>query len=149
MGCGASKQASGVASKENNNPAQPVTLGYQSEVTLTKISDSNRPMPSMVWDPSDPLIPPQDADVDGKITVVLDLDETLIHAEAQQSGPPEVTPRQHVSKLLEVANGCCEAVVWTASSRLQAHVSFAIACTSTASGCQQTQGYRDTQRTCA
>ena len=75
----------------------------------------------MLWDPSDPLIPPQDADVDGKITVVLDLDETLIHAEAQQSGPPEVTPRHHVSKLLEVANGCCEVVVWTASSRLQAH----------------------------
>jgi RNA polymerase II subunit A small phosphatase-like protein len=63
-------------------------------------------------DPCSTFIPPQSHEDRGKVTVVLDLDETLIHA---RDGPINVRPG--VDALLSRLKDVCELVVWTAGER--------------------------------
>lgn len=56
------------------------------------------------------LLPPKDARFEGKITVVLDLDETLVYA---RDGPLYVRPG--VDALMSFLAEKCETVVWTSS----------------------------------
>lgn len=65
----------------------------------------------MVHDPSKHMIPAKRKD-DRKITVILDLDETLIYA---REGPLYCRP--HLDELLHFLGENCETVVWTAGIR--------------------------------
>eukprot|EP01062_Namystynia_karyoxenos_P069291 TRINITY_DN6480_c0_g2_i2.p1 TRINITY_DN6480_c0_g2~~TRINITY_DN6480_c0_g2_i2.p1 ORF type:complete len:426 (+),score=106.19 TRINITY_DN6480_c0_g2_i2:142-1419(+) len=58
-----------------------------------------------------PLLPPQDPKDQGKLVVVLDLDETLVRF---REGP--VHWRPHCSELLDSLSDTCEVVLWTAST---------------------------------
>ena len=68
--------------------------------------------PSMVADPCATFIPPPLFEDRGKVTVVLDLDETLIFA---RDGP--ITVRPGVDALLSRLKNVCELVVWTAGEK--------------------------------
>lgn len=57
------------------------------------------------------LLPPQDSSVAGRLTVVLDLDETLVYARA---GPLYVRPG--LEHLLSFLREHCETIVWTAGA---------------------------------
>lgn len=61
------------------------------------------------FSPSHPLIPPKAAHLKDKLTVVLDLDETLVYARA---GPLYVRPG--IEALLSFLRVNCETIVWTA-----------------------------------
>lgn len=65
----------------------------------------------MVHDPSKHMIPAKRKD-DRKLTVILDLDETLIYA---REGPLYCRP--HLDELLQFLGENCETVVWTAGIR--------------------------------
>lgn len=58
------------------------------------------------------LVPPPREVDEGKLVVVLDLDETLIFSRGNR-----VFERQGVSKLLQTLKGRCEVIVWTAGTR--------------------------------
>lgn len=58
------------------------------------------------------LVPPPREEDEGKLVVVLDLDETLIFSRGNR-----VFERQGVSKLLQTLKGRCEVIVWTAGTR--------------------------------
>ncbi|ESL11867.1 hypothetical protein TRSC58_00374 [Trypanosoma rangeli SC58] len=58
------------------------------------------------------FIPPVRAADEGKLVVVLDLDETLVYA---RTGV--IIPRPGINRLLDVLRGRCEVVVWTAGER--------------------------------
>eukprot|EP01013_Petalomonas_cantuscygni_P022892 TRINITY_DN44216_c0_g1_i1.p1 TRINITY_DN44216_c0_g1~~TRINITY_DN44216_c0_g1_i1.p1 ORF type:complete len:285 (-),score=48.57 TRINITY_DN44216_c0_g1_i1:624-1478(-) len=73
---------------------------------------SRRRAPSMVHEPSRHMIPAKRRDDRSKLTVVLDLDETLIYA---REGPLYCRP--HLDELLEFLGDKCETVVWTAGIR--------------------------------
>eukprot|EP01062_Namystynia_karyoxenos_P051213 TRINITY_DN4010_c2_g1_i1.p1 TRINITY_DN4010_c2_g1~~TRINITY_DN4010_c2_g1_i1.p1 ORF type:complete len:597 (+),score=164.51 TRINITY_DN4010_c2_g1_i1:81-1793(+) len=59
----------------------------------------------------EPLLPPQSGALAGRLTVVLDLDETLLH----RRGREEVLYRPHWEELLEALKDIAEVVLWTAS----------------------------------
>lgn len=61
------------------------------------------------------LVPPKDPSVSGRITVVLDLDETLIYA---REGP--LFARRGIDQLLALLKDSFEAVVWTAGVKAYA-----------------------------
>lgn len=71
--------------------------------------------PSMVHDASKVLIPPKNPQFADRITVVLDLDETLIYA---REGPLYVRPG--MDHLMELLKKSFEAVVWTAGVKAYA-----------------------------
>ncbi|RNF10324.1 nuclear lim interactor-interacting factor [Trypanosoma rangeli] len=58
------------------------------------------------------FIPPVRAADEGKLVVVLDLDETLVYA---RTGV--IIPRPGINRLLDVLRGRCEVVVWTAGEK--------------------------------
>ncbi|RNF26523.1 nuclear lim interactor-interacting factor [Trypanosoma conorhini] len=61
------------------------------------------------------FIPPVRAVDEGKLVVVLDLDETLVYSRAGM-----IIPRPGINRLLDVLRGRCEVVAWTAGERLYA-----------------------------
>eukprot|EP01063_Lacrimia_lanifica_P039690 TRINITY_DN8787_c0_g1_i1.p1 TRINITY_DN8787_c0_g1~~TRINITY_DN8787_c0_g1_i1.p1 ORF type:complete len:276 (+),score=76.79 TRINITY_DN8787_c0_g1_i1:147-974(+) len=71
--------------------------------------------PSMVSEPLKCMLPPQSVEDRGRITVVLDLDETLIYA---REGP--LYARPGLNELLEFLSTNCEPVVWTAGVKAYA-----------------------------
>ncbi|KAJ9468316.1 CTD small phosphatase-like protein 2 [Diplonema papillatum] len=71
--------------------------------------------PSMIGESSKSMLPPQLKEDAGKLTVVLDLDETLIYA---REGP--LYSRPGVQELLNLLEKRCEAIVWTAGVRAYA-----------------------------
>eukprot|EP01061_Rhynchopus_euleeides_P000926 TRINITY_DN10670_c0_g1_i1.p1 TRINITY_DN10670_c0_g1~~TRINITY_DN10670_c0_g1_i1.p1 ORF type:complete len:272 (+),score=43.97 TRINITY_DN10670_c0_g1_i1:153-968(+) len=71
--------------------------------------------PSMVSEPAKCMLPPQSYDDKGRITVVLDLDETLIYA---REGP--LYARPGLNELLEFLSKNCEPIVWTAGVKAYA-----------------------------
>ncbi|KAJ9468323.1 Phosphatase PSR1 [Diplonema papillatum] len=80
----------------------------------TKVTGRGR-APSMVAEPSKSMLPPQAKEDRGRLTVVLDLDETLIYA---REGP--LYARPGLEELLDVLAKRCEPVVWTAGVRAYA-----------------------------
>ena len=64
--------------------------------------------PSMVQYPSPYMIPPQDPGDRGKLCVVLDLDETLVHC---MRWPGPICKRPYVEELLEFLGQHCEVCV--------------------------------------
>eukprot|EP00993_Chasmostoma_nieuportense_P002930 NODE_3685_length_919_cov_27.654040_g3533_i0.p1 GENE.NODE_3685_length_919_cov_27.654040_g3533_i0~~NODE_3685_length_919_cov_27.654040_g3533_i0.p1 ORF type:complete len:274 (-),score=87.37 NODE_3685_length_919_cov_27.654040_g3533_i0:96-860(-) len=71
--------------------------------------------PSMIHEPTKHMIPPRRPEDKDKVTVILDLDETLIYA---REGP--LYARPHLEELLEFLSQNCETVVWTAGVRAYA-----------------------------
>eukprot|EP00754_Rhynchopus_humris_P012637 Rhum_TRINITY_DN14298_c5_g1::Rhum_TRINITY_DN14298_c5_g1_i2::g.73237::m.73237/K15731/CTDSP; carboxy-terminal domain RNA polymerase II polypeptide A small phosphatase len=71
--------------------------------------------PSMISEPNKCMLPPQEKEHRGKVTVVLDLDETLIYA---REGP--LYARPGLDELLAMLAERCEPVVWTAGVRAYA-----------------------------
>lgn len=61
-------------------------------------------------------VPPQRPEDQGKLTVVFDLDETLVYA---RDGNTRLRP--HVAELLKVLQDRCEVLVWTAGVKTYAH----------------------------
>lgn len=57
-------------------------------------------------------LPPQAEEWSGKMTVIFDLDETLVHA---RDGT--IRPRPHLADLLKVVQDRCEPLIWTASMK--------------------------------
>lgn len=72
--------------------------------------------PSMIGEMGQVLIPPQEPAFAGRVTVVLDLDETLIYA---RQGP--LYARPGLDELLQLLKAKFEPVVWTAGVRAYAH----------------------------
>eukprot|EP01012_Entosiphon_sulcatum_P027704 TRINITY_DN33414_c0_g1_i1.p1 TRINITY_DN33414_c0_g1~~TRINITY_DN33414_c0_g1_i1.p1 ORF type:complete len:260 (-),score=31.45 TRINITY_DN33414_c0_g1_i1:58-813(-) len=93
---------------------------YEPQSTFQKLKKAVQPKtgrrraPSMIHEPTKHMIPPKKRD-DKKITVVLDLDETLIYA---REGP--LYARPHLEELLAFLGAHCETVVWTAGVRAYA-----------------------------
>lgn len=71
--------------------------------------------PSMIQDLEKDLVPPKDPSLGDKITVVLDLDETLVYA---REGP--LYARPGLEELLIFLKENCEAIVWTAGVKAYA-----------------------------
>ncbi|KAJ9465303.1 CTD small phosphatase-like protein 2 [Diplonema papillatum] len=71
--------------------------------------------PSMVSEPTKCMLPPQSKEDRGRITVVLDLDETLIYA---REGP--LYARPGLAELLDFLSRHCEPIVWTAGVKAYA-----------------------------
>eukprot|EP00755_Sulcionema_specki_P016090 Sspe_Gene.61120::Locus_33836_Transcript_1_1_Confidence_1.000_Length_863::g.61120::m.61120/K15731/CTDSP; carboxy-terminal domain RNA polymerase II polypeptide A small phosphatase len=71
--------------------------------------------PSMISEPSKSMLPPQSKEERGRVTVVLDLDETLIYA---REGP--LYARPGLDDLLDMLKERCEPVVWTAGVKAYA-----------------------------
>lgn len=71
--------------------------------------------PSMIQEAGRDLVPPKDPSVADRITVVLDLDETLIYA---REGP--LYARPGLDELLKFLKDNCEGIVWTAGVKAYA-----------------------------
>lgn len=71
--------------------------------------------PSMVQDIGKELVPPKDPALRDRITIVMDLDETLIYA---REGP--LYARPGLDDLLKYLKEHCEAIVWTAGVKAYA-----------------------------
>ena len=71
--------------------------------------------PSMVQDFGKDLVPPKDPSLEDRITVVLDLDETLIYA---REGP--LYARPGLDELMKFLKDNTEAIVWTAGVKTYA-----------------------------
>lgn len=71
--------------------------------------------PSMVQDLDKDLVPPKNPALADRITVVLDLDETLVYA---REGP--LYARPGLDELLQYLKDNCEAIVWTAGVKAYA-----------------------------
>jgi carboxy-terminal domain RNA polymerase II polypeptide A small phosphatase len=80
-----------------------------------KITGARTRQPSMVHDAGKMLIPPKEPSMAPRITVVLDLDETLVYA---REGP--LYARPGVEDLLVLLKKRFEAVVWTAGVKAYA-----------------------------
>eukprot|EP01012_Entosiphon_sulcatum_P014190 TRINITY_DN1926_c0_g1_i1.p1 TRINITY_DN1926_c0_g1~~TRINITY_DN1926_c0_g1_i1.p1 ORF type:complete len:552 (+),score=78.41 TRINITY_DN1926_c0_g1_i1:1105-2760(+) len=74
-------------------------------------------VPSMIHYPTKYMIPPQALRDKGKLVVVLDLDETLVHC-LRWPGP--ITKRPCIDALFEFLGANCETIVWTAGIRVYA-----------------------------
>lgn len=86
-------------------PTPPVTSGTSTNNVGSSGSLPRRDDPQF-------LVPPPRAEDEGKLVVVLDLDETLIFSRGNR-----VYERQGVGKLLQTLKGRCEVIVWTAGTR--------------------------------
>ena len=93
----------------------------------------------MISEPNKCMLPPQEKEHRGKVTVVLDLDETLIYAREGMHRPPAGSLRTHAStgplyarpgldELLAMLAERCEPVVWTAGVRAYAQVRLPLFC---------------------
>lgn len=95
-----------------------VTSSPSPQQELNPAPPPHRPPPvSVARQPPSPqplsyLVPPPREVDEGKLVVVLDLDETLIFSRGNR-----VFERQGVSKLLQTLKGRCEVIVWTAGTR--------------------------------
>eukprot|EP01060_Flectonema_neradi_P030446 TRINITY_DN4432_c0_g2_i1.p1 TRINITY_DN4432_c0_g2~~TRINITY_DN4432_c0_g2_i1.p1 ORF type:complete len:326 (+),score=60.14 TRINITY_DN4432_c0_g2_i1:38-1015(+) len=90
-------------------------VSFRSEYRAMKNRKPRGRAPSMIHEPTKSMIPPKRRDAKDKITVVLDLDETLIYA---REGP--LYARPHIDLLLEFLKDHCETVVWTAGVKAYA-----------------------------
>lgn len=79
------------------------------EKMKARVTGQRLRQPSMIHEIGRDLIPPRDPALDGRVTVVLDLDETLIYA---REGP--LYARPGIDELLQFLKDNFEAVVWTA-----------------------------------
>jgi len=92
--------------------ANYATMGPRSSLVPSRGQDHGR-HPSMIGDPRTQfLLPQQTLEDAGKLTVVLDLDETLIFAR-----DVPLRRRPHLEALLNFLGPRCEVVVWTAGVR--------------------------------
>ena len=83
-----------------------------------KAKVSNQPRgraPSMIQEIGKDLVPPKSPSFSDRLTVVLDLDETLIYA---REGP--LYARPGLDDLLKFVGGNCEGIVWTAGVKAYA-----------------------------
>jgi RNA polymerase II subunit A small phosphatase-like protein len=78
-------------------------------------SGGRKRAPSMIHAPTKHMLPPRRKEDSNKITVVLDLDETLIYA---REGP--LYARPGIEAFLDFIGQYCEVVVWTAGVRAYA-----------------------------
>eukprot|EP01006_Ploeotia_vitrea_P017899 TRINITY_DN49134_c0_g1_i1.p1 TRINITY_DN49134_c0_g1~~TRINITY_DN49134_c0_g1_i1.p1 ORF type:complete len:537 (-),score=3.23 TRINITY_DN49134_c0_g1_i1:38-1510(-) len=76
-----------------------------------------RKTPSMIHYPTKYMIHPQSAKDNGKLTVVLDLDETVVHC---MRWPGPVSKRPYIDELFAFLAEHCETIVWTAGIRVYA-----------------------------
>eukprot|EP01002_Notosolenus_urceolatus_P001698 NODE_1443_length_1416_cov_20.761522_g1200_i0.p1 GENE.NODE_1443_length_1416_cov_20.761522_g1200_i0~~NODE_1443_length_1416_cov_20.761522_g1200_i0.p1 ORF type:complete len:274 (-),score=34.11 NODE_1443_length_1416_cov_20.761522_g1200_i0:328-1149(-) len=108
---GASRAPGGGAQNKSSSPLtnlkKALAGGKGREQEQTR-----RRAPSMLHEPSRHMIPPKRKDDRTKVTVVLDLDETLIYA---REGP--LFCRPHLTELFELLGDKCETIVWTAGIR--------------------------------
>lgn len=74
-----------------------------------------RRAPSMIHEPTKHMIPPQRREYKDRLSIILDLDETLIYA---REGP--LYARPYLDELLAVTAEKCETLVWTAGTRAYA-----------------------------
>jgi RNA polymerase II subunit A small phosphatase-like protein len=97
---------------------QDYSMGAQPslfEKMKARVTGQRLRQPSMVRDIGRDLIPPRDPALEGRLTVVLDLDETLIYA---REGP--LYARPGVDELLLYLKEHFEAIVWTAGVKAYA-----------------------------
>eukprot|EP01059_Diplonema_ambulator_P014129 TRINITY_DN24987_c0_g1_i1.p1 TRINITY_DN24987_c0_g1~~TRINITY_DN24987_c0_g1_i1.p1 ORF type:complete len:311 (+),score=51.30 TRINITY_DN24987_c0_g1_i1:44-934(+) len=98
-----------------NVPQRRRGVSFREEYRLLKGCRSRGRAPSMLHEPSVDMIPPQSEASKGKVTVILDLDETLIYA---RNGP--LYARPHLDLLFGLLKDHCETVVWTAGIKAYA-----------------------------
>jgi RNA polymerase II subunit A small phosphatase-like protein len=97
--------------QDYSNAAQPSLF----EKMKARVTGQRLRQPSMIRDAGRDLIPPKDPSMEGRITIVLDLDETLIYA---REGP--LYARPGIDELLAFLKEHFEAVVWTAGVKAYA-----------------------------
>eukprot|EP01064_Diplonema_japonicum_P006648 TRINITY_DN14497_c0_g1_i1.p1 TRINITY_DN14497_c0_g1~~TRINITY_DN14497_c0_g1_i1.p1 ORF type:complete len:300 (+),score=32.16 TRINITY_DN14497_c0_g1_i1:57-956(+) len=90
-------------------------VSFREEYRMMRNSRTRTRAPSMIHEPTKDMIPPKRKEVGDKITVILDLDETLIYA---RNGP--LFARPHLDLLFEFLKDHCETVVWTAGVKAYA-----------------------------
>ena len=90
-------------------------ISFRDEYRAMKNRKPRGRAPSMIHEPTKNMIPPKRRDAKDKITIVLDLDETLIYA---REGP--LYARPHIDLLLDFLKDHCETVVWTAGVKAYA-----------------------------
>ena len=91
-------------------------LGPGTEVEVEKleicVTRLRKRAPTMLWDATEALLPPQAEEHIGLPVIVFDLDETLIYA---RQGP--LHQRAGVQELFAMLKGKAEVVIWTAGMR--------------------------------
>lgn len=104
------------ANRLSGNAVASTPSPPQQEMTPTPPLHRPTPSPAPRQPPSPQplsyLVPPPREVDEGKLVVVLDLDETLIFSRGNR-----VFERQGVGKLLQTLKGRCEVIVWTAGTR--------------------------------
>jgi TFIIF-interacting CTD phosphatase-like protein len=85
------------------------------EKMKARVTGQRARRPSMIQEPGAKLIPAKDPSMNGRATIVLDLDETLVYA---REGPLYVRPG--LVELMALLKDKFEAVVWTAGVRAYA-----------------------------
>ena len=103
--------------EDRRQPQRRRGVSFRDEYRALKTGAPGRSRaPSMIHEPTkEHMIPPQRKELRGKLTVVLDLDETLVYA---REGP--LFARPHLDLLFSLLRDHCETVVWTAGVKAYA-----------------------------
>eukprot|EP00906_Rhabdomonas_costata_P024174 RCo034788 len=110
-------------SQEAQQPDKPKTQRYRgvsfkkeyTQPAKSHFGAARKRAPSMIHAPTKHMLPPKRKEDKNKLTIVLDLDETLIYA---REGP--LYARPHIDKFLAFLGQHFETVVWTAGVRAYA-----------------------------
>eukprot|EP01063_Lacrimia_lanifica_P039694 TRINITY_DN8787_c0_g2_i1.p2 TRINITY_DN8787_c0_g2~~TRINITY_DN8787_c0_g2_i1.p2 ORF type:complete len:262 (+),score=117.87 TRINITY_DN8787_c0_g2_i1:174-959(+) len=106
----------GVSFKQEYSKNAPGPSAFQRfKQKVTGKSTQRARAPSMIAEPNKMMLPPQAKEDQGRLCVVLDLDETLIYA---REGP--LYARPGLDEFLEMLHEKCEPVVWTAGVKAYA-----------------------------
>lgn len=108
---------------QQGEPDKPKTQRYRgvsfkkeyTQPAKSHFGAARKRAPSMIHAPTKHMLPPKRKEDKNKMTIVLDLDETLIYA---REGP--LYARPHIDKFLAFLGQHCETVVWTAGVRAYA-----------------------------
>lgn len=109
---GGPQRRRGVSFKQDYSQSSQPSLF---EKMKARVTGQRLRQPSMIHDMGRHLIPARDPAMEGRMTIVLDLDETLIYA---REGP--LYARPGIDELLAFLKENFEAVVWTAGVRAYA-----------------------------
>jgi len=105
----------GTSFKQEYSSAGQQSLFQRMKAKVTDKPVQRQRQPSMVHDFGKMLVPPKDPSLEDRISVVLDLDETLIYA---REGP--LYARPGLDDLLKLVKDQFEGIVWTAGVKAYA-----------------------------
>ena len=105
----------GLSFKQEYSSAQQSSLFQRMKARVVGPTGGRNRAPSMVQDVGKDLVPSKDPNLADRLTIVLDLDETLIYA---REGP--LYARPGLEELMLFLKDHCEAIVWTAGVKAYA-----------------------------